>query len=337
MRGMFALAVLALLASTAGCLREYEDPHHLRVVNIDLAPARVLARELTLGVNVTLDNRGGGATGNVELIAKAYSESTGFLLAEDRNAVGTIPGDTTREIPMRVQVPREGSVRVDVSVLEDGQGQQSASVHARNLGVLEPEVVDTGVRVSGIDFVVTSIDGEGTGRNDTDSARVRVQSDLYLTNEGNAPSEALRVQVKAREVTTQLVADVAWLDAAGIVPGSTSIRSVNLTVPDGYNYVFEILTWRGDVIVARNEGTVQLAPTFQKPADQDVVTTNPDVRDFLSPTRPTTGAAGDGYGQGNSLGGSGPGMPEPEVPGVAAPLVALVAGLAAIFWRRRSR
>ena len=327
MRALLLLALLALLASAAGCLREFEDPHQLRVVNIDLAPARVLARELTLAVNVTLDNRGGGDTGDVQLVAKAYSESTGFLLAEDRVDVGRIPGDRTREVPMQLQVPREGSVRVDVSVLEDGQGQQAASVFARNLGVLEPEVVDTGVRVSGIDFVVTGVDGEGAGGdNGTRATRVRVQTDLYLTNEGSAASEALRVQVKAREVTTQLVADVAWLDAAGVRPGSTSIRSVNLTVPDGYNYAFEILTWRGDVIVARNEGTVQLAPTFERPADRDVVTTDPDVRDFLAPKGPTTSAPTP-HGV----------APEPEVPGLAAPAVALAAGLAAIFWRRRTR
>lgn len=322
MRSLGRLALLAMVATWgAGCLNEYADPvepHNLRVANVDLSPERVLSRDVVLNVTVTLDNRGGGASGDVRLLAKAYDEGSGFLVAEDQAQVGVLPGETTRPVPMALTVPRQGSMRVDVTIFEDELATQRATVTARNLGVLEPEVLDTGLRVSELDFLVRGVTGEANG------TRVRVQADLYLTNEGGATSESLRMQVKAREVSTQLVADVQWLESGGIGAGTTVVRSVNLSVADGYNYVFEILTWRGDVVVARNEGTVQLAPTFVKPANQEVVTTDPDVRDFLGGTPAPTAH------------GTPMATPEPEVPGLAGPAIALAVGLAAILIRRRS-
>src|SRR5688500_13902534 len=114
-------AILALLLPTlalAGCLREFEDPHALRIVSVDLSPARVLSQEIVLNVTTVLDNRGGGATGPVRVEAKAYREETGFLAAENATHVGPIPGDTTRPVSLTVRVPREGGARVEVAVFE---------------------------------------------------------------------------------------------------------------------------------------------------------------------------------------------------------------------------
>ena len=324
-------ALLLLLAATAGCLNEFEDPHHLRITTLEISPARVLSQEVVLNVTAFVDNRGGGDSGPVRLHAKAFGDATGFLLAEQETEVGVVGGDTTRAVPMTLQVPREGGVRIDVVLFEEDLGRQTASVHARNLGALQPEVLDTGLRVSDVDFVVRDV-APGTNRT---GGRATIQTDLYVTNEGTQPSEDLRVQVKAREMSTSLVSDVAWVGTGAIAPGTTVIRSVNLTVPEGYNYVFEILTWRGEVIVARSEGTVQLAPTFVKPKDQEVVTENPNVRDFLSPTHaPPPGGAEWSSG---GIAGSGNRAPSPEVPGPGAGL-ALLAALAAsalILLRRR--
>lgn len=321
-------SALALALASAGCLNEYTDPHFLQIVGLDLAPARVLSTDVVLNVTANLDNRGGGETGALRLEAKAYSEEKGFLLAENATEVGALEGDTSRAVSLQVKVPREGSVRVDVTVFEDEQGRQRASVTARNLHTLEPEVVDTGVRISDMDFLVQGVTGDGN------ATRATIQTDLYLTNEGRDVSENLRLQVKARELSTSLVADVQWLETGGITPGTTVIRSVNLTVPDAYNYVFEILTWRGDVIIARSEGNVQLAPTFQKPTDTEVVTTNPNVQDFLTrPTAPTSAT----YYEGGQFGG-GAATPTPKVPGFTAGALAIaVLGAALVLARRRSR
>ncbi|HWH07837.1 MAG TPA: hypothetical protein VNX21_01470 [Candidatus Thermoplasmatota archaeon] len=328
-----ALLVLALPVALAGCLNEHAPPHHLRVLGLDVQPARVLSSDVVLNVTASLDNRGGGETGDVRLGVKAYSEEKGFLLAENESRVGVLPGDTTRAVSIHVTVPREGSARVEVTVFEDDQGQLSASVTARNLQTLEPEVFDTGLRISDVDFLVQRVDGNGN------ASRATIQTDLYLTNEGDDVSENLRLQVKAREISTRLVADVQWLETGGVQAGATVIRSVNLTVPDRYNYAFEILTWRGDVIIARSQDYVQLAPTFEKPKDTEVVTTDANVRDFLSPTMTPdsrgswNGAAGGSYSPTPSYEA---GTPAPRVPGFTAAAVALAVGAALLLARRRS-
>lgn len=319
------VALVAMIAALplAGCLQEFEDPHHVRIVRVDLSPANVLSQDVILNVTSTLDNRGGGASGNVRLEAKAYSEDTGFLVAENETVVGRLGGDTTQDVGVFVRVPRSGNIRVDVALFEDDQGKERASVSTRNLGALEPEVLDTGLRIRDMDFLVQNVTVEGN------LTRARVQTDLYVTNEADVPSEDLRVQVKAREISTRLVADIAWIETGSVPPGSTLIRSTNLTVADGYNYLIEVITWRGDVVVARNEGTVQLAPTFTKPTDQELVTTNPNVNDFLrgGQTAPTSAD----FAPGRS------GVPEPAVPGFGALAALLAVGLAAIVLARRRR
>ena len=329
-----ALLVLLLPVALAGCLNEHEPAHHLRVLGVDVQPARVLSTDVDRNVTASLDNRGGGDAEDVRLVAKAYSEEKGFLLFENESLVGVIPGDTTRAVSMHVTVPREGNARIEVVVFEEDQGRMSASVTARNLQTLEPEVFDTGLRISDVDFRVQRVDGSGNG------TRATIQTDLYLTNEGKDVSENLRLQVKARELSTRLVADVQWLDTGGVLAGTTVIRSVNLTVPDRYNYVFEILTWRSDVIIARSEDYVQLAPTFEKPKDSEVVTTGADVRDFLA--APTYAMDGALRGEKSHSGGmyypptpSGA-TPQPRVPGFTAAALALAAGAALLLARRRS-
>lgn len=333
-----ALLVLLPALLAAGCLNDFPEPtrpHHVQIGKLELSPEQVLSQDVVLNVTAILDNRGGGGSGQLRLVAKAFSENTGFLLADEEVAVGVLPGDTTRPVSLRLTVPREGSVRFDVTLLEDDLARQQSSISARNLQALEPEVLDTGLRISDVDFLVRGVT-PGPGANGTGNRsgqRATIQADLYVTNEGRGPSEDLRVQVKAREVSTRLVSDAAWATTGVIDAGTTVIRSANLTVPDGYNYVFEILTWRGDVIVARHEGVVQLAPTFERPKDQEVVAGDPNVLDFVTPTTSPTFFGGD------RLGGSGPGpTPAPEVPGFGAGalVVALLAATVLLARRRAS-
>lgn len=318
MRGLALIVPLLLAAGAAGCLREFDEPSFVQIANLDLAPAQVLARDVVLNVTTTLDNSQRGDADAVRLKAKAYSETTGFLVAENTTASFAVPGDTTMPVSQFLKVPRDGSVRIEVLMFEEARGERRATISARNLASLEPEVLDTGLRVSDLDFVVRNVSAE----------RVRVQTDIYVTNEGRDASESLRMQVKAREVSTSLVSDVQWLTTGSVVPQATAVRSVNLTVADGYNYVFEILLWRGDVIIARHEGTVQLAPTFQKPEDQEVITTNPDIKDFVRPTSPADSSGAPGFGAPETADG---------VPGAAAGAALVAVGAAALAIGRRRR
>lgn len=320
-----ALLVVALAGAGAGCLREFEDPHRVQVTNLDLAAEKVLASTVVLNLTTYLDNVGGGTSGALRLVAKAFDETTGFRIAETTTEPPSLPGDTTRAISQYLTVPREGSVRLEVQLFEDDLFAHRASISARNLAVLKPEVFETGLQISEIDFIVN---GTEPGRGN--ATRAIIEAQLSITNEASAPSEDLRVQVKAREVSTSLIADTKWLQTGVIAPGTTSIRSVNLSVPDEFNYIVEFLTWRDDTIVDRAEGRVQLAPRFEVPKDKEVVITNPDITQFRPvPTSPTSAdySRGGGYGPGEPVG----------VPGFGLALVTVAGAAAAIaFGRRRA-
>ncbi len=317
------LLLLAGLAASAGCLRSFEPPHEIAIDRLDLKPDRVMSQEVLLNLTTVLTGRGSGAASNVSLQAKAYSEDTGFLLAESETPVGDLAGETTHAVSQLLSVPRSGGVRLDVRLFEGDAARGGASISARNLQSLEPNVLDTGLRIGDVDFLV---------RNATNDTKPRIETDLYVTNEGSQPSEDLRVQVKAREVTTRLVADTQWVETGAIAPGATVIRAVNLTVPDHYNYVFEIVTWRGESIVARTEGNVQLAPTFEKPKDQELVVTQPNLNDFVTAT-PTT-IAYDASKPGGYASGPAIATPSAKVPGLGLAAGLAAAGAAALALRR---
>lgn len=307
---MTLILLLVATMASAGCLRTFEEPTNVRIVNIDVAPDRVLAAEVLLNVTSYLDNRGGGESREVRLLVKAYDESTGFLVTQLDTSVGRLRGDTTTPVTQQITVPREGAIRIDVTLFTEDLRQQSAQLTARNLGALKPQVFATGLTISEIDFIVR----------EANSTRPAIESALYFTNEADSPSEDLRVQVKAREVTTRLVADTMWLQTGVIEAGTTVIRSVTLHVPEGHNYVVEILTWRGDVIVDRAEGIVRLAPTMQIPKDQELVVSNPNLSNFAP-------APGDPHG--------GPSSEPMGVPGFAPALTLLAMLGAGAWWTRR--
>lgn len=266
------LGAAVALALLSGCLRDFEEPGNLRILKLDLAADEVHANEVLLNVTSVLDNRDGGRSGHVTLEAKAYDQSTGFLIAENVADVGRVPGEKTRSVSIPLTVPREGSVRIEVVLKEDGKGEQQASIAASNLEGLKPDAYETGLTISEMDFIAREVK----------AGEVKVQCSLYFTNEGLADSEDLRVLVKAREVQTRLIVDTATLFTRAIGPGETIIRSANLSVPDDYNYFIEILIWRGDVVVGRDQGTVQLSNTTVELAEGNtLVVSNPDTSQLV--------------------------------------------------------
>lgn len=112
---------------------------------------------------------------------------------------------------------------------------------------------DIGLEISEMDFKVRKVkDG-----------KVLVENDIYITNEGRETSSDFRTLVKVREMDAGLLADKVWIQTGEIRPEATVIRSVNLTMPDQYNYVVEVLIWNDDTIVRRGEGYIQLNPEIE--------------------------------------------------------------------------
>jgi MYXO-CTERM domain-containing protein len=67
-------------------------------------------------------------------------------------------------------------------------------------------------------------------------------------------------------------------------PETTTIRGVELSVPDQYNYVVEVLLWRDQVIMKRGEGTVLLRPGSTLAAGEYFVTKSIETSKFVAET-----------------------------------------------------
>ena len=144
-----------------------------------------------------------------------------------------------------------------------------------NLERLTPDIQETGLAISDIDFLAKKVAGD----------HVNIQTDVYFTNDNRAASG----------------------QAAGfyesIQPDATKVSSVTLSVPDQYNYVVEVLVWKNDTIVKRGEGNVRLRPGMQVDKDTQFMTkqieTSKFVQDSGSPARtpaPYTTAKSPGFG-----------------------------------------
>lgn len=337
------VAVFALAVLMPGCLRDFDEPraNFLNLVKIDVSAPTVTSGSVVLAVNATLDNTE-SESGEVRLVVKAYDTATSLLVVTNETTVGKIAKDKTITSTTRIVVPRASGYNLDIAVYQDDQLVQAGQVSVWNVGGLQPNRFDTGLSIGQIDFLVQNV---------TD--RIHIEAKVYITNEARAVAKELRMQVKAREISTGLLSDEETTTVAGILPEETRVFSVNLTVPNRYNYEIEVVLWDGNFVVERGSGHVQLLPTFTKPKDEELVVSQPNITDFSYGFRAgLTSSEGVAYDTGGSYapksGGGynlpmrGPGYspesPQPAVPGVGAlAAIGIVALAALVLARRRSR
>jgi hypothetical protein len=270
----------------------------------------VKSGSLVLAVNTTLDNAE-AKSGDIRLVVKAYDQATGLLAATVESHVGPIPQDKTVATEVLVDVPRTGGYRLEVLVYQDDRLALTGVVTASNLDALAPNVFDTGLRISTIDFIVRNVTGQ----------RVAVTAKVYVTNEGAAASKPLTMQVKAREISTGILADEKEEPLDPVAPEETHAVDVLLSVPDQYNYRVEAVLWDANVIVERGAGTVQLLPNITKDPDQEIVVTDPRVEDFVREDRERGQIGGD----------------ETRTPGPGLVAAASAVALALVIHRRMTR
>lgn len=317
-RFVLVLAVLLLLPAS-GCLRDFDeqDPEnrvHLR--SIDVSAPEVTSGSVLLEVTTTLDNRGADSD-PISLVVKAFSLTTGFLEVTESTPNRTIAEDKTVPVPVTLDVPRRSGYRIEVQVYEDGRVVETGRVEVSNVAALEPTVHETGVEIETMEFLVRNVSEN----------RVRIESQIYLTNEGAADSRRLRLQVKARDVETGLLADQAWIDVDAVPPEETRIREVDLEVPDGHNYAVEAVLWDDNLTVERGEDTVQLLPKTVQASDEEIVVSDPQIEDFV---RDDTGRSDDADGNREPPSD----VAETPGPGLAAGLAALAVTAIALARRR---
>ncbi len=254
----------------SGCTDFDAGEGNIVVRGIDLSAPVVNSGSLLLVANVTLDSVS-AASGDLVLSAKAYDSATGLVVQDVHRDVASIGKDKTSNVELGLDLPRADGYRIHVEVRRDGQLIQVAQITASNLGALQPNTHDTGLRVAGMDFEVLSTAGN----------RTDVLVTAYLVNEGTQDSRPLSLQLKARETSTGLLAAQTWIAVNPIGREETAAYNSTVALPEGFNYEVEAILWDGRIIVERGSGFVQFAPRTVVPPGTDIIVSTPDLDAFL--------------------------------------------------------
>lgn len=246
---LLILAIFAAIASS-GCSESGDAARGVKISEMDLAAEEVTGATVTINVTTYVDNQGRLMSKNVSLLLKAYETKNNLLEAQVRSEMGPIDKGTTANITNTLELPKKGSYRIEATLFEEDEKRSTASRTVYNLESLTADVDVMNVKIGGMDFMVKEAE-KGT---------VKIQTDIYFTNVGPTTSPDYRIEVKAREVDSGLVADKKEMNIGEIPSQGTVIRSVNLSVPDQYNYRAEVLIWRNSSVVGQGEGHVLLRP-----------------------------------------------------------------------------
>ena len=108
-----------------------------------------------------------------------------------------------------------------------------------------------------------------------------MRSDAYLENRGASPSDNLNMVVKARQAESNILADKRSTETGIIASEATAVRSIQLDVPEGYNYMMVVELWKGDVMINTWEKPLMLAPTKSVPKESVEKKMNIEVSKFV--------------------------------------------------------
>jgi len=301
------LICLTVLAASAGCLKDSS----VSVTGITVGADKVTGAEVILNVTTEVQNTYGVSSGISRVQLKAYDTTSGLVVAEQTSDAGFLGIRGSGSATQTITLPRTGSYRLVSTVFENGQRKGQGEKTVYNLERLTPDIQETGLSITDIDFLVKKVAGD----------RATIQTDIYFTNDNRVPSGAFDIEVKAKEEDAKLLADKQRARVESIQPDATRVSSVALSVPDQYNYVVEVLVWKNDTIVKRGEGSVRLRPGVQVSKDTQFVTKQIETSKFV---------ADSGY-----AGGSPAPYATMKSPGFDAPLVLVALGALAVLVQLR--
>ncbi|MBN1763164.1 MAG: hypothetical protein JW878_08855 [Methanomicrobia archaeon] len=247
------LVLITLVATLGGGLREH-DWSEISIVDIDIAAEALDIAEASLNVTTYLDNSGEAASGEIDVLVKAYDATTNLLVTTNQTKVGSVGGEETRRASTRVTIPKEGGYKLQIVVFEDGKGIQRAETMIYGLTSLEPPSVAK-IAIREIDFFVEAVEvaKEGTGE------YALINTTLYIDNLGRDVS-GLRAFIKARDNETRLITAKRWEDLGALKEGTTSLHYTELCVLNGRDYIVEVQVWQSERIIKESSGMVLLSP-----------------------------------------------------------------------------
>ena len=250
------LILLALISVVAlsGCVSK-SDENPLKVTNLEIVPGQIMTSTIELKVTTYIKNSDEGTAAksskNTSLLLKATSSDRDFLVNQTTTFIGKIAPEKTVNVTQILTLPKKGGYKLEATLFEEDKEVDRGYRTVYNLESLPADSKAISLRIDGIDFLVRKAAED----------KVVIQSDIYVTNFGAKTSQDYKLMLKATDIDSKLVADKQWSNTGLIAPDETAIRSVNLTVPDRYNYVVDVLIWSNSTIVGQGQDYVQLNAT----------------------------------------------------------------------------
>ena len=325
---VLAAAVL-VTAVVPGVIASQEEPERptppgdLGIREVTIAAGSVSGGTATLEVDTRIRHRRGPSE-NVTVEFRAIDTESGLVATTRQVNAGTVSVDGERRIRTNLSVPREGGYRVEVIVFQNGSREDAGRKTVSGVGSLVPEYARTGVefhRFEGVgvsDFPVVEYSIA-----DVQDDRVTLSVTAFLTNTGDAPASDLTLTLKARQSDSNIVSDRRSVDLGEVRPGRSADPTVELTVPDDYNYYLDAVLRKDDVIVAAARSAAKLNPNgtitvedsedegglqvgeFQREDTESESGENPDYRKRSGQETDIDagGSGAPGFGVGVALGG----------------------------------
>lgn len=240
---------------------DVDSTGHVSLAEITISADDVTGGTATLAVDTHLTHRGDPVT-NVTVVHRATDTKTGLVENTTEQTVETLTDESEVVVSGAITVPRKSSYEIETFVYKNGRRIESASHTVDGVGALTPAYADTDVEFhrfggdggGGLADVPATSYSIASSTNDT--ATLAVES--HLTNTGDDPEGGLTLEVSARQSGSNVVADAATVDLSTIEPGKTASPTVDLEVPQGYNYYLDAVLWRDGTIVGTNRAAANL-------------------------------------------------------------------------------
>lgn len=269
---IFVVSLAIVLINSDALIHEsfYKPPASFAIRELDVKPVEVTSSLIEINVTAYIYHIEGEAR-NATMLIRAINSNTGLHEAEVSTPIPESDSDKTVTASAKLKVERNGNYDLRILLYDNGSIRESGSVGIKGLNALTPAAKQNGVVVNNIDFIVAGASG----------GIASIRSDVYLENKWAEPSDNMNMIVKARQAESNLLADKKASETGVISGEATSVKSVQLDMPEGYNYMMVVELWKGNVLVNTWEKALMLAPTKTVPKESQEKKMNIEVSRFV--------------------------------------------------------
>jgi hypothetical protein len=250
--------------------KPYQPPSYLTIREVDVRPLDITDSYVDINITAYL-NHVGSETNNASMIVRAINRDAGLLISQGSTSIPETEFDKTISVYQNLRIDRDKNYELRIFLFDNGSVQDSGTISVQGLSILTPKSKDNKIVLNNIDFIVSGVD----------ASRVSINPDIYLENTGPEISKSLNIIVKAREADSNLLADKITSQTGEIKSEATVIKTVQLKVPDKYNYMIVVELWNDDILTNTWERPVLLAPTKTLPKESQEKKVNIEVSKFV--------------------------------------------------------